>query len=313
MNAVDLHFDSMGGEARVQLESATQSHEMLLAAAAGVRGRLDAIENTLSRFRAGSELSMLNRDPRDAVPASPLMRALVRASRFAGLASGGLVDVTLADEIEAAGYRATRAGVAPARLDEALAAAPPRRPARARTSGDRSSLSVDPRGRVSRPPGLRIDAGGIGKGMAADIAAAELPPGVSYAISCSGDVAVGGRRWEIVVTSARTGAPVHTIGLSGGGVATSGIHSNLWRRADGTYAHHLIDPSTGRPAWTGVVAASAVGGNAVDAEVTAKAALLSGPEAGRRLLRRRGGVLQHDDGMVEIVPAVMARRLTIAA
>jgi thiamine biosynthesis lipoprotein len=61
------------------------------------------------------------------------------------------------------------------------------------------------------------------------------------------------------------------------------------------------------------VAATAVGGSAVDAEVLAKAALLSGPEAGRRLLRRRGGVLQYDDGMVEIVPALMAQRLTVAA
>jgi thiamine biosynthesis lipoprotein len=313
MNSVDVSFDSMGGTARVQLESGLHTRAELEQASDRARARLEVVEATLSRFRPDSELSTLNRDPRTVVPASPLMRALVRASRFAGLASGGLVDVTLVDQVEDAGYRATRAGAVPASLDDALAAAPPRRPARARTSGDRSSLSVDPRGCVSRPPGLRIDSGGIGKGMAADIAAAELPAGVSYAISCGGDLAAGGRLWEIVVTSARTGAPVHTVGLRGGGVATSGIHSNLWRRPDGSYAHHLIDPSTGLPAWTGIVAATAVGGSAVDAEVLAKAALLSGPEAGRRLLRRRGGVLQYDDGMVEIVPALMAQRLTVAA
>ena len=39
----------------------------------------------------------------------------------------------------------------------------------------------------------------------------------------------------------------------------------------------------------------------------AKTALLSGPLGARRLLRRRGGVLQHDDGRIEIVPAALRR------
>ena len=78
---------------------------------------------------------------------------------------------------------------------------------------------------------------------------------------------------------------------------------------DGRYAHHVIDPATGRPAWTGLVAVTAVAGNALEAEVLAKTALLSGPLGARRLLRRRGGVLQHDDGRVEIVPAPAVVRL----
>ena len=37
--------------------------------------------------------------------------------------------------------------------------------------------------------------------------------------------------------------------------------------------------------------------------------LLSGPLGARRLLRPRGGVLQHDDGHIEIVPAPAVVRL----
>ena len=48
------------------------------------------------------------------------------------------------------------------------------------------------------------------------------------------------------------------------------------------------------------MAVTAVAGNALDAEILAKAALLSGPQGARRLLQLRGGVLQHDDGRVEI-------------
>jgi len=77
----------------------------------------------------------------------------------------------------------------------------------------------------------------------------------------------------------------------------------------GPYAHHVLDPATGRPAWTGLVAATAVAGSALEAEVLAKAALLSGPLGARRLLRHRGGVRQHDDGRVEVVPAPAVIRL----
>jgi thiamine biosynthesis lipoprotein len=70
----------------------------------------------------------------------------------------------------------------------------------------------------------------------------------------------------------------------------------------------VLDPSTGEPAWTGLVAATAVGASAFEAEVLAKTALLSGPRGARRALHRSGGVLQHDDGRVEVVaPAAVVR------
>ncbi len=51
----------------------------------------------------------------------------------------------------------------------------------------------------------------------------------------------------------------------------------LWRAPDGTPRHHLLDPSTLEPAWTGIVGATALAPTAVEAEALAKAALLSGP------------------------------------
>jgi hypothetical protein len=52
-----------------------------------------------------------------------------------------------------------------------------------------------------------------------------------------------------------------------------------------------------------------VAGSALEAEVLAKTALLSGPHRAGPLLRKRGGVLQHDDGRVEIIPAPAVVRL----
>jgi thiamine biosynthesis lipoprotein len=310
---VDHRFASMGGTARVALESAAHSEAELERHAAAIRAVIADAEAVLTRFVPDSELSALNRDPRSAVPASPLLRHLALAVRAAGARSGGLVDATLLGALEQQGYATSRAGVAPAVLDEALAAAPPRRPARPHAARAHAGVGVDAQGRVVRPPGVRLDSGGLGKGLAADLAAMTVPAGIRYAISCGGDLAVGGASptspWEIAVHSARTGEAIHRLRARTGGIATSGISSRIWRRPDGSYAHHLIDPATGAPAWTGLVAVTAVAVTTLDAEVLAKTAMLSGPDRARTLLGRQGGVLQHDDGRIEIVSGPRTVRL----
>ena len=310
MTHVDLAFPSMGGEARMRLESVLHDEAELGALADGIHSRIEAVEAVLSRFRPDSELSRLNADPRTAVPASAILRRAVTAAVWAGGRSDGLVDATLLGELERAGYVEHWDPVNRADVDVALASAPPRRPAAAAAWRIEDRIGLDADGRVVRAPGVRLDPGGLAKGMAADLSAASLPPGVRYAISCGGDLAVGGERpWDVAVQSARTDAVVHHLRVRSGGIATSGIGARIWRTEDGGYSHHVLDPATGRPAWTGLVAVTAVDGSALEAEVLAKAALLSGPLGARRLLRRRGGVLQHDDGRVEIVPAPAVVRL----
>ena len=73
------------------------------------------------------------------------------------------------------------------------------------------------------------------------------------------------------------------------------------RRADGRTAHHLLDPATGEPAWTGLLAVTALAPTTLEAETLAKIALLSGPAGARRLLARGGGVAIHADGGVETI------------
>jgi thiamine biosynthesis lipoprotein len=71
----------------------------------------------------------------------------------------------------------------------------------------------------------------------------------------------------------------------------------------GTPAHHLIDPATGCPAFTGVASVGVVAAGAAQSEVLAKTAYLAGPTAGLDLLHRHGvgGVIVTDDGMVHTV------------
>lgn len=312
MTRAETTFTAMGAGAHVRLESALIDGRALHVLAAAARERIAAIERALTRFDPGSELSRLNADPRPSVPASPVVRALARAIRHAGRRTGGLVDCTLLGEIVAAGYGSSRAGLAPAPLQAALDAAPPRAPARPSPAARYATVDAGAR-LVTRPPGVRLDSGGLGKGLTADLVASELPEGIRYAISCGGDLAVGGASadapWEVAVTGARDGREAHRIRVRAGGVATSGIQARLWQTPEGGYAHHVLDPATGRPAWTGLVAVTAVADSALEAEIDAKAALLAGPAAAREALRRAGGVLQHDDGRIEVVPPARVVRL----
>jgi thiamine biosynthesis lipoprotein len=200
-------------------------------------------------------------------------------------------------------------------------ASPPRHPARAHPAERWRDVEVDDRaGVVRRPPGVRIDSGGVGKGLVADMIAFRLCGYSRYVVDCGGDLAVGGvealvRPYEIEVEHPLTGETAHTLRVSSGGVATSGLNVRVWRTADG-FGHHLLDPASGRPAWTGLIGATALGASALEAETLTKAALLLGPHGARRVLADQGGLIVHDDGDVELIGPIDERprlRLRIAA
>jgi thiamine biosynthesis lipoprotein len=93
--------------------------------------------------------------------------------------------------------------------------------------------------------------------------------------------------------------PIASIPVKNGAVATSGIYARLWLDKNNKPSHHLLDPSNGEPAWTGIISASAIAKTALEAETLAKMALLSGPEKARELLAPLGGVVVHQNRQIE--------------
>ena len=250
------------------------------------------------------------------MPAGQLLRAAVRAGLWAAERSGGLVEPTLVSALERVGYAASRDGVAPASLQDALRAAPARQPARPDPRSRWREIVVDDAaGTVSRPAGLRLDTGGTGKGLCADAVACRLAGYTRYLIDCGGDIAVGGlgaqlEPYEIDVEHPLTGETIGRISVDRGGIATSGLNVRIWRGLDGGFAHHLLDPSTGEPAWTGLIGVTALGDSALEAETLSKLALLGGPDAARRALAEHGGVIVHDSGAVEAIGPLEDRWIT---
>ena len=221
------------------------------------------------------------------------MARLIETVREAAEATHGLVDATLLGRDRGRRLRQRPPGTAAA----AARAAPqrrtlPRRPeplfALARDRGRRLG---DPRAR----PGVRFDSGGLAKGLFADLLAERLQDHRSFAVDCGGDLRFTGPPRRLEVADPFGGKPVHVFELETAAVATSGVGRRSWLGPDGRPAHHLLDPATGRPAFTGVVQATALAPTTVEAEWRAKAAVLSGPDGAARWLEH-GGVVVLDDG-----------------
>lgn len=292
--SVDQSFHALGTDVRLIAEG--------FGAASAVGAAHEAIldyHERLSRFIPTSELCALNADPRTVVPASPLLRDAVRAGVWAAEHSGGLVDPCLLDALHAAGYERTfeRGGRVP--LPSVRA-----RPASADPAASWRLIRIDDEaGTISRPPGLRLDLGGSGKGHVVDLVAAHFGGLSRWVVDGGGDIRVGGGR-EVHIAHPLADRPAAQLQIADGAVATSSIVGRAWLTDGGVPMHHLIDPATREPAWTGLLSATALAPTALAAETVAKTALLLGPEGARDVLAAGGGLVVHGDGDVETVGLV---------
>ena len=305
-------FEAFGGTCVVIVADAGRPADAAEAAAGAKRSLLSWHER-FSRFDPDSELSRFNRDPRERVAVSPMLRLLIEAALKAARDTGGLVDATLGAEIARAGYASHFAGDGLG-LELALAAAPPRAAASPSRASVEQRIALDG-SIVARSRGVVFDPGGIAKGVFADQLAASLAGFDAFAIDCAGDIALGGRAGTarpVHVTDPFGGGRLHTFELRAGGIATSGVTKRSWLGPDAQPSHHLLDPRTGCPAFTGVVQATALAPTAAGAEWLAKAALLSGPERATEWLGH-GGAFVRDDGSYEVLEPAAAPEPTRAA
>lgn len=251
-------------------------------------------ERRLSRFRPTSEVARLNRAGRP-LRVSPALWQVLLAARAAARQSDGLVHPALLTALEAAGYDRSFSALAPGAAQPAPA--PP----------DWRAIRLDRRTRtVALPAGVRLDLGGVAKGWAAAQAVRRLSAAGPALVDAGGDIAVSGPMangapWPIAIDSPLDpGHPLGLLRLARGGVATSGRDYRRWRQGE-RWQHHIIDPRTGHPAATDVLAATVVAPDCMAAEVAAKVALILGSAAGLSWIEARpqlAGLLVLEDGQV---------------
>ena len=160
---------------------------------------------------------------------------------------------------------------------------------------------------VTLPLGVMIDPGGIGKGLAAD-----LVVDLVMTSGSAGRVRQRRRRpprrgsgpdgppWSVAIEHPLE--PRRALGpvtLHDEALVSSWRTRRTWGWHDGR-THHLIDPGTGSPAWTGLAGVTVLAPEAWWAEALATGLFLAGPDEAPDLVRHHGvtALLVRDDGAV---------------
>jgi thiamine biosynthesis lipoprotein len=270
---------AMGGHANITLVGASAG---LLEACAEWLSRFEAL---WSRFIPTSDITRLNLSEGRPTPVDPLTVQLIRAMQAGHAATSGDFDPTLLPSLVASGYGRSR--IDPAKVTSL--------PPSAVSPGSLAGIRItepgptDPVGTlamVTVPLGTTLDAGGIGKGLAADLicqfALAQGAWGVMAEIG--GDLVVAGDApdqvaWRIGVENPFDAtAQVAVIRLVAGATATSSVRKRRWTTPAGE-RHHLFDPATGDSTPTEVQTVTVIARSGAQAEALTKSGFIREPAA----------------------------------
>lgn len=291
----------MGVQTRVIVYAEAERAE---AAAKAAFERIAALEAALSDYRVENEIARLRTAPVSVpIQISSDLASALEASGELHRASGGLFDPTVGP-LTLLWREARRTGRKP--TSEALASA--------RAAVGFGKLSLDGRGGTVtfHAPGVSLDFGGLGKGLAAQEAVETLRGlGVSRClVALGGDVHAGepppgADGWRIglfsdseVADSASSAARPPEITLRNAGVSTSGDAAQIARVGGEAFSHIVMPTGPGLRAATGhAIAVIGRRGAVVDGLGTALALTEDPVEAARGMLAAFPGTA----GVVRVV------------
>jgi len=248
--------------------------------------RLRKLEQTWSRFLPDSELNRLQARRGDWLECSDDLVAALRLCRLMHHETHELFDPSIRDSLEQHGYDRTFSEI----VEQGV------HPAAPCTTGPAPGLvGLDITDNwVRLRDGLSLDLGGIGKGLAADIVADELiAAGANSAyVSLGGDIHAAGEPvdengWKVPLLHPGTGKPICHHALFSGALVMSTTLLRRWRRGQEEH-HHILDPRSGRPTDTDLVAVAVADHTAARGEALAKSAIIAGSVEGASLLRAAG-------------------------
>jgi FAD:protein FMN transferase len=245
--------------------------------------RITALDAALSDYRESSELSRIAREAvAHPVRVSDDRFNVLSAAERLGRQSDGAFDITIGSLSRL--WRRARRQLALPSSDDLDAA-------RSVTGYRLVRLHRRHRTVQFSRAGIRLDAGGIAKGYAADRALAEIAAmGLPNAlVAAGGDLAIGqpppGRAgWEVTLAGldADRAAPASPIVAARCGISTSG-DAEQWVEIGGVRYSHIIDPRTGT-ALTGRRSVSVIAGDATSSDMLATALSVLGPDEGARVI-----------------------------
>lgn len=144
--------------------------------------------------------------------------------------------------------------------------------------------------------GMSLDLGAVAKGYAAEKAAGILKEkGITQGIiNAGGNVVVLGKKgnetpWKLGIQNPRDGdSLIGVLDIHDQAVVTSGDYQRYFEKSGVRY-HHLLDPSTGKPA-RDLISVTVVCDSSARADILSTALFVMGKEKGMELLSRLHGV-----------------------
>lgn len=260
------------------------------------------IEARVSRFKPSSELTQINKGSNETYEISPVLLDLINNALASARMTDGIFDPTVLNSLILVGYNRSfsedhrTSGATKEQISSVNRQA-------STVTGNRGTfegyklLEIDPERKVlSLPRGLGLDLGGIAKGWIVDQSLKRLKnigSNSEICINAGGDLNLflpeGSEPWEIDVQNPfNLRKDLGYMNIEGGSVATSSILKRSWF-SGGTFCHHIIDPRTGLPSCSNVVAATVVAPTAAEAEVWSKTLCILGFERGFDLLAEKAG------------------------
>ena len=280
--------------------------------------RIEELENRLSRTKAHSLVSGLNRDGSIRHLTYDYWNLIARAKEYRD-ATNGAFDITIAPVMDAWGFTGDSFRVPEqSELDELLKY----------VNSDEIQISEEPVYSVTLGEGQAIDLGGIAKGYTSDCVEAvfydhEIENGK---ISLGGNVFVLGGKpdgsdWRVGIKDPRNESGLAAIlSLRDAYAITSGGYERYFEENGKTY-HHIIDPATGYPADSGLLSVTVVAadngpdwagaGNGAMCDAFSTALFVMGEEQALDFWRNGGYdfdlVLVTEDGRVVITAGLADR------
>lgn len=241
-----------------------------------IREAIDRVDATMSNWKDDSTISAINRD----APSGPVRvddpdvyRVLKLAREYARL-SAGAFDPTVGPLVREWGFRPRDPRVP---SDEAIESA------LAHVGWRKFELLPEHRSVRFLDPDVELDLGGIAKGYALDVASRNFARSgmTGGLLDLGGNLHVWGEppsggSWTVGLRDpAGDGPAIAELDLRDRFVATSGNYENAFESEGRTYGH-LLDPRTGRPARSDVVAATAIADSGAMADAYATALFVGG-------------------------------------
>ncbi|MDE5742345.1 MAG: FAD:protein FMN transferase, partial [Oscillospiraceae bacterium] len=151
---------------------------------------------------------------------------------------------------------------------------------------------------IALPENFQIDLGAVGKGFTGDIVSRIMREnGVTSALlDLGGNIQTVGNKpdgtpWKIGLRNPFGDGLFGVLELSDKAAVTSGGYERYFVGEDGETYWHILDPSTGKPAQSGIISATAVGESGGICDALSTSLFVMGAEKSEEFWKQQGGKL----------------------